>query len=92
MATRNYDVHYRGKSNFTLNRNELQKALEETLNTPEIRCVWSQDEEGNWDTGCGDTFTLIDETTPGGNNMRYCPFCGGSLVEEFYKDPFADEG
>jgi hypothetical protein len=59
--------------------------------TLDAKCTWSQDEEGSWDTSCGVNFTLLDETTPKGNSMDYCPYCGCPIVEEFYKDPFADE-
>ena len=47
-------------------------------------CKWGQDpfielDYGLWNTNCGTEFLLTDGT-PGENDMKYCPFCGG-LIE-----------
>ncbi len=49
-------------------------------------CVWQEDENGNWDTDCGDKH-ILNEGTPSENNMAYCCYCGGKLIEEPYVDP-----
>ena len=41
-------------------------------------CVWSEDEDGNWDTGCGNMF-VITEGTPYDNEMGFCCYCGHKL-------------
>jgi DNA-binding XRE family transcriptional regulator len=41
-------------------------------------CRWTEDEDGNWDTACGETFTFIDGG-PKENKTRFCPYCGGKL-------------
>jgi hypothetical protein len=43
-------------------------------------CGWRVDEEGTWNTDCDNLFVII-EGTPQENDMRFCPYCGGSLVE-----------
>ena len=44
-------------------------------------CVWKQDEDGVWETGCHNMFVLNDGT-PKDNDMKYCPYCGKIVVEE----------
>ena len=41
-------------------------------------CIWKDDGEGNYETKCGDIFTLI-EGTPSENRMKFCPYCGRTL-------------
>jgi len=56
--------------------------MSETYDIP--RCVWREDGcidyAGTWNTECGQSFVLID-STPTENNMRYCCYCGGELVQ-----------
>ena len=43
-------------------------------------CGWIEDEDsGAYDTECGHTFLLNDDT-PAVNQMFFCCFCGGHLV------------
>jgi hypothetical protein len=46
-------------------------------------CEWKEwdnpDNDGQWDTSCNNTFTLICGT-PYDNDMRYCPYCGKLLT------------
>jgi len=47
-------------------------------------CKWNRmgdDDDLGWDTGCGDAYSIIDGKTPTENGMKFCPFCGGRLVE-----------
>ena len=41
-------------------------------------CKWREDEDGNWQTTCGNLFVLISET-PQQNGMKFCCYCGGRL-------------
>ena len=43
-------------------------------------CHWAHNEEGYWETTCGDIFE-VTEGTPSENNMRFCCYCGKRLVE-----------
>lgn len=43
-------------------------------------CDWREDEDGNWDTGCGQKHVLLDGG-PTDNHMRYCCYCGSRLRE-----------
>ena len=38
-------------------------------------CVWAEDEDGNWDTGCGEMF-VFEAGGPAENGMVFCPYCG----------------
>lgn len=54
-------------------------------------CKWVEDSDGVWRSGCDNEFTTIDGT-PSENGMRFCPFCGGDLVEVCYQDLADDPG
>ena len=43
-------------------------------------CRWTEDDDGIWQTDCGEAFTFID-AGPKENSMRYCCYCGKQLVE-----------
>ena len=43
-------------------------------------CTWTEDEDGNWGTSCGNLFVLT-EGGPLRNGMCWCCYCGGELVE-----------
>ncbi len=43
-------------------------------------CGWQQDDDGNWETGCGELH-IINEGIPSENNMHFCCYCGGKLKE-----------
>ena len=43
-------------------------------------CVWSEDEDGNWITTCGQMFVFTAEG-PSGNGMKFCCYCGAPLKE-----------
>ena len=42
-------------------------------------CAWRED-EGVWETDCGETFVLNDGT-PYENGMRFCCFCGKGIAQ-----------
>ena len=53
-------------------------------------CRWTADEDGTYDTGCGQSFQFNDDG-PAENKARFCLYCGGPLVavpwvEEFDAD------
>ena len=46
-------------------------------------CRWSPmnpNENGAWETQCGEAF-WFEVGTPTDNNMKFCPFCGGALIQ-----------
>jgi len=51
----------------------------------EAICVWIMDEEGNYETGCQEMFT-IESGTATENGFNYCPYCGCELIEVQYTD------
>lgn len=44
-------------------------------------CVWTEDEDGNWDTGCGGCFSFVI----GGKRAVYCCHCGGKIISKEYR-------
>ncbi len=48
-------------------------------------CRWSQNEDGYYDTACGQAF-VMESGTPIDNGMHYCCYCGKRLVEVPYSD------
>lgn len=44
-------------------------------------CTWTEDEDGNYNTTCGHTWTFFDGS-PSDNGLVFCPFCGKSLQGE----------
>lgn len=42
-------------------------------------CKWTRDEDGNWETGCGGMYVLIDGA-PADNRMAFCCYCGKPLA------------
>lgn len=61
-------------------RDKAMDALRAALAQPD-KCGWVQEDESSdaWNTGCGRTF-LINDGTPSENGMRYCCFCGKTLI------------
>ena len=55
-------------------------AAEPPLDCRVGRCRWDYDEDGYYDTECGNAFILNNGTTAE-NDMRFCPYCGGELWE-----------
>jgi len=45
------------------------------------KCKWTPDEDGIYDTGCGNRYELM-HGTPKENDMNYCLYCGKKLDEE----------
>jgi hypothetical protein len=49
-----------------------------------ILCAWTKSNDPNmpdtFDSNCGVVWTFTDGG-PGENNVRFCPGCGGKLVE-----------
>ena len=49
------------------------------------QCKWKMDSNPDyevWESTCGNAFVL-NEGTPEENEMNYCPYCGGKLIQEF---------
>lgn len=56
--------------------------------TPKVatKCLWREDEDGNWDTDCDNKHILFDGT-PREHRMRFCCYCGKPLGERRYEEP-----
>ena len=53
------------------------------------KCEWQQDENGVWETNCGNLFE-VTEGTPYENDLKYCPYCGKHLVQGVDEDQLVD--
>jgi hypothetical protein len=42
-------------------------------------CIWTEDEDGNWRTECGNQFIMIDGN-PYDNGFIFCAYCGKVLA------------
>lgn len=45
-------------------------------------CVWRQDNDGYWLTGCGDHPWQYETGGPSDNHQIFCHRCGGKVVVE----------
>jgi|GEM_PF-6400132 len=64
--------------------NELSVIVTNMLTFGEPVCKWTEDSDGNYDTDCGNCFSMIDGT-PEENNMRYCNACGRKVNVIHYR-------
>ena len=53
-------------------------------------CKWTEDDCGVWETDCGHLYE-INEGTPKSNEMRFCCYCGGALVQLEYEEEEENE-
>jgi hypothetical protein len=58
---------------------ELEE-LRQLQRARQIPCLWEQDMDGNWQTGCDSVFVLV-EGGPEENRLKFCPYCGHPLEE-----------
>lgn len=55
------------------------KKLEGCVVVPVEPCKWTQDEDSNWWTECGEGFVFNEDSHPHKHNFKNCCFCGGLL-------------
>lgn len=53
-------------------------------------CAWREDEDGTWETDCGQAFVFVDDG-PVENGMKYCCYCGKQIDALPYVEE-ADDG
>lgn len=53
-------------------------------------CTWVETLGDAWETSCGNTFDLNDDT-PLNNHFIYCPYCGADIAEERYSRDLEDD-
>lgn len=54
--------------------------INDATHNVQLLCIWTENGDGFWDTGCGETFCFIDGN-PLDNGFRCCCFCGKSLLQ-----------
>lgn len=67
-------------------RKDLPDCLAEIERLAAKQCTWSLDvdygsDDRDYKTGCGRMFSFI-EGGPKDNNMNFCCYCGGELIED----------
>jgi hypothetical protein len=74
---------WQDKHGLILERDALDE-LRAMLAAQPAPCTWTKSNDPNtpdtFDSNCGVVWTFTDGG-PGENNVRYCPGCGGKLVE-----------
>lgn len=55
------------------------RRLQELQRAGDAPCIWTEGEDGYYDTACGGAFAITDGT-PEENDMAWCPYCGRRLV------------
>lgn len=90
VAERKTSFHKGRSEGKRLKRAALNAALSAvearaTAAEQERTCHWAQDNDPDdgryWDTQCGEAYMLIDGDFDE-NRHRYCPFCGGRIVQK----------
>ena len=49
------------------------------MSTSDDHCCWKEDEDGVWDTDCGNNHLFIADG-PIENNAKFCCYCGKSIM------------
>lgn len=52
-------------------------------------CVWQENEDGYYDTTCGNAF-VMESGTPRENGMRWCCYCGRRMHDVAYTSDVGD--
>jgi len=53
-------------------------------------CTWTEDVDGYYEASCGESWDLIDGDVKY-NHYRFCPGCGGEIIEKKYEEVDDDE-
>lgn len=59
---------------------EWKQRFDTLLNVRGGPCRWTVDQDGSWDTGCGEKFQFT-EGGPFDHGLEYCGYCGQTLQE-----------
>lgn len=57
-----------------------EAALERVRSEP---CIWSEDEDGYWNTACGEAW-ILNDGGPSDNRCNYCFYCGKPIEEKLF--------
>jgi len=70
------DARDGAKTLYTLARSEAEQVCEAWRASPHsARCEWTQTEDGQWDTACGEVFEFVNGG-PADNGAKFCQYCG----------------
>jgi hypothetical protein len=76
---------FRGNTRFAAEASLV--AIIDRLQTP---CVWEEDTDGTWSSGCGEVSQFNDDG-PEENNVRFCHGCGHPVELRHYQEPEEDD-
>ena len=71
-------------------KEQHKKQLSTAIGGAVVPCTWEEDQDGNWQTDCGNSFCL-DSGTPLENGMKFCAYCGKTLLEDGNQAPAPSE-
>lgn len=49
-----------------------------SMDGPPPTCAWTVDDDGIWNTGCGNAF-MFEADGPHENGFKFCPYCGKGM-------------
>lgn len=68
---------------------QLESALSALDAQPTRTCAWIEDEDGKWDSACGEAYCFTVDG-PAENGVRFCHGCGAPVVPKPYVEPPED--
>ena len=69
-----------GRAGYKLGHEHARQRAALLVGKRRLDCRWSQDEDGNWKTSCGEMFIFLEDG-PKENEFHFCCYCGGALTE-----------
>jgi hypothetical protein len=60
-------------------RKRCAESLRTQSTTASAYCIWTEDDDGVWDTECGNKFELISGEAPLRQRIKFCPYCGKAI-------------
>jgi len=54
-------------------------------------CKWTEDDAGDWDSDCGDSF-IFNNDGPVENHFKFCPYCGRKLKQINWPEEIVNPG
>lgn len=54
------------------------------------QCAWVENQDANWETGCGETFVFNDYMLPSEHSFKFCCFCSEEISETVFEEEWDD--
>lgn len=63
-----------------------QKGAASVTRDTEAPCQWVEDEDGCYDTSCGECFAFSNDEGLEGNRFKFCHHCGGPIQVAYHEE------